>query len=253
MKIIRINYFRMVFNAVFVVLGTFTLYAGDPFFTEAPAVSLATNGSQENLSALLPPSANMPASTNASSAGVTNSMMDALDDKYHLAIGDRLSFRIVEDEDDPKSLSVTDSGDLELPYIGRFPAVGKTCRELARSLKVELEKDYYYQATVIIAVDSMTKSRGIVYSVGAIRSPGPQGIPSDEVLTVSKAILRAGGFTDYADQRHVKITRKDAVAGAVNKTFTVNVKNILEKGKSDTDLTLQAGDLIYVPERLVRF
>jgi polysaccharide export outer membrane protein len=252
MKNIRINYFRTVFNAVFVVLGTFTLYAGDPFFTEAPAASPATNGSQENLSALSPSSANVPASTNASSAGVTNSM-DALDDKYRLAIGDRLSFRIVEDGDDPKSLSVTDSGDLELPYIGRFPAIGKTCLELARSLKVELEKDYYYRATVIIAVDSMTKSRGKVYSVGAIRSPGPQDIPSDEVLTVSKAILRAGGFTDYADQRHVKITRKDAAAGAVNKTFTVNVKNILENGKSDADLPLQAGDLIYVPERLVRF
>ena len=179
--------------------------------------------------------------------------MDALDDTYRLAIGDRISFRIEEDEDDPKELTVMDSGDLEVPYIGRYPAVGKTCKELARALKVELEKEYYYQATVIIAVDSMTKSRGIVYLVGAVRVPGPQDIPSDEVFTVSKAVLRAGGFTDFADKRNVKITRKGSTPGAADQSFTVNVGEILEKGKIGSDLTLQAGDLIYIPERLVHF
>ncbi|PYK57102.1 MAG: hypothetical protein DME21_18185 [Verrucomicrobia bacterium] len=102
--------------------------------------------------------------------------MDALDDKHKLAIGDRLSFRIVEDEEDPKPLLVTDSGELEVPYIGRYPAVNMSCKQLARQLKIELEKEYYYQATVIIAVDAMTKSRGKVYLVGPIRVPGPQDI-----------------------------------------------------------------------------
>ena len=179
--------------------------------------------------------------------------MAALDDKYRLAIGDRLSYRIVEDEEDPKPLSVTDSGDLEFPYIGRFPAVGKTCKDLARELKAELEKEYYYQATVIIAVDSMTRSRGKVYLVGPVRSPGPQDVPSDEVLTLSKAILRAGGFSDFADKKNVKVTRKSNVAGAEDETFTVNVGDILEKGKTDSDLPLQPGDLIFIPERLIRF
>src|SRR5206468_5568681 len=87
-------------------------------------------------------------------------LTSALDEKHKLAIGDRLSFRIEEDQEDPKPLTVTDSGDLELPYLGRFPAENKTCKELAREIKAELEKEYYYQATVIIAVDSMTKSRG---------------------------------------------------------------------------------------------
>jgi protein involved in polysaccharide export with SLBB domain len=179
--------------------------------------------------------------------------MAALDEKYRLAIGDRLSYRIVEDEEDPKPLYVTDSGDLEFPYIGRFPAVGKTCKDLARELKTELEKEYYYEATVIIAVDFMVKSRGRVYLVGAVRAPGPLEIPSDEVLTLSKAILRAGGFTDYANKRNVKVTRKSAVAGAEDETFTVNVEDILEKSRTDSDLPLQSGDLIYVTERLIRF
>jgi protein involved in polysaccharide export with SLBB domain len=99
----------------------------------------------------------------------------------------------------------------------------------------------------------MTKSRGKVYLVGAVRIPGPQDIPSDEVFTVSKAVLRAGGFTDYADKRDVKITRKGAAPTAAEQTFTVDVGQILEKGKIGSDLTLQAGDLVFIPERVVHF
>jgi len=177
--------------------------------------------------------------------------METLDADHTLAIGDRLSFRIVEDEEDPKPLIVTDSGDLECPYIGRFPAVGKSCRDLARALKTELEKDYYFQATVIIAVDIMARSRGKVYLVGPVRIPGPIEVPSDEVFTLSKAILRAGGFTDFADKKNVRVTRKGT--GTSEKVFKVNVSEILDKGKTETDLKLEAGDLIVIPERSIRF
>jgi polysaccharide export outer membrane protein len=173
--------------------------------------------------------------------------MDDLDDKHRLAIGDKLSFRIEEDQEDPKSLIVTDSGDLEVPYIGRVPAEAKTCKQLAREIKTELEKDYYYQATVIIAVDFMTKSRGKVYLAGAIRVPGAQDIPSDEVFTLSKAIMRGGGFGDYADKKRVQVTR------AGSKQLILDVEQIFEKGKIDKDLPLEPGDLIFVPDRLIRF
>jgi len=177
--------------------------------------------------------------------------MDSLDDTHKLAIGDRLSFRIVEDEEDPKPLMVTDAGDVDFPYIGRYPAVDKSCKELARSLKAELEKEYYYQATVLLGVDAMAKSRGRVYLVGPVRMPGPQDIPSDEVFTLSRAILRAGGFTDYADKKNVRVTRKSV--GGSDQILKVNVSEILDKGKTASDLKLEAGDLIVIPERLIRF
>ena len=231
--------------AVLAVLG---LQAKEPQFPDVSAlVSAATNAA--NARALAQSAAT---ATNVPPAGSTNGM-DALDDKHKLAIGDRLSFRIVEDEEDPKPLFVTDSGELEVPHIGRFPAVGKSCRDLARALKAELEKEYYYDATVILAVDLMTKSRGKVYLVGPVRAPGPQEIPSDEVFTLSKAILRAGGFNDYADKNKVRVSRKTGSPGGTDQTYTVNVTEILEKGKTESDLTLEPGDLIFIPERLIRF
>ena len=189
-------------------------------------------------------------------AAMTNAATNAanmLDDKYRLTIGDQLSFQIIEDEDDPVHLVVTDSGDLQVPYIGRYPAAGKTCKELAQDLKVELEKEYYKQATVIIAVDLKPESRGKIYLVGAIRSPGPEDISSDEQLTVSKAILRAGGFTDYADEKNVKVTRSTSAGPGGDKTFIVNVSQILENGKTKDDMPLQPGDLVFIPERMIRF
>jgi protein involved in polysaccharide export with SLBB domain len=260
MKIAGPDNFRTGFNArnggrrpslsgaavLFLVLSTFSLLAGESFFSDLLSPQLATNGPPESPATLL------QAATNGSPAGITNSM-DALDDKHTLAIGDRLSFRIVEDEEDPKPLVVTDSGDLEVPYLGRFPAENRTCKQLAQELKAALEKEYYYQATVIIAVDSMAKSRGKVYLVGPVRMPGPQEIPSDEVLTLSKAILRAGGFTDFADRRNVKITRQGSAGDSDKVTLVVDVGQIFDKGKTEKDVALRSGDLIYIPERMIRF
>jgi len=191
--------------------------------------------------------------TNASAGNIFASSMDSLDDRYQLAIGDQVSFRIVEDEENPKTLLVMDSGDLEVPYLGRFPVAGKTCKELAGALKHEFEKQYYYHATVIVAVDAKTKSRGKVYLVGAVHTPGAEEIPSDEVMTVSKAILRAGGFMDFADQKRVKVIRKKSGVNDNKEAFVVDVSQILEQGKIGQDLKLEAGDVIYISERLIRF
>jgi polysaccharide biosynthesis/export protein len=189
---------------------------------------------------------------------ITNSTvatsMETLDDKHLLAAGDKLSFRIVEDNEDPKSLLVNDNGELEVPYIGRFPVSGKTCRKAAREIKAELEKDFYHQATVIIAVDLLTKTLGKIYLVGSVRTPGPQEIPSDEVFTISKAVMRAGGFGEFGDKNHVKITRRNpGKSDGTSQVIVVRVGDILEKGRMELDVTLEPGDLIFVPNRLVSF
>jgi polysaccharide export outer membrane protein len=188
-------------------------------------------------------------------ANTSTNPMDVLDNEYKLAPGDTINFQVMEDKvdtgnsGDAQPIAVTDSGDVEIPYIGRYPAAGKTCLELARQLKGELEKKYYYQATVIVSVKSMT-SKGVIYVMGGVRSPGPLELPRDEVLTVSKAILRAGGFDDFADQKHVQVTRKD---NGTNAVFTVNVSAVLDRSKIDQDRDTQPGDFIYVPERVFRY
>ena len=178
----------------------------------------------------------------------TNSMT-VLDDKKRLGTNDYVSFRVVEDRDnESQHLRVNDSGELEVPYIGLVPASGRTCKELAYSVKSSLEREYYYHATVIIAVDRVSeKSRGKVYVYGNVKGQGPQEIPADETYTVSKAIIRAGGFGDFADKKKIKLSRKNG------QTVIVNLKRVIEEGHTDEDVVVQPDDQIYVPQRLVNF
>jgi len=190
------------------------------------------------------------ASTNGAVEGTNEAII--LDDKYKLVTGDRVSFRIVEDEVESKPLTVTDSGELEVPYIGRVPAVGKTCKQLADEIKALLDKTYYYDSHIDIAVNLKNKPQRRVYIYGYVRLPGPVEILGDEVLTLSQAIIRAGGTTDYANLDDIQITRKlgDGKAGMTN--FDVNFREIL-KGKKDKDPTLQPDDLINVKEDKIHF
>lgn len=190
------------------------------------------------------PSPDLPPTT--STVMRTNSM-EVLDDKKKLGSNDFVSFRVVEDRDnDSQRLRVNDSGELEVPYIGLVPAQGKTCKELAFNIKSALEKEYYYHATVILAVDRVSeKSRGRIYVYGSVKNQGPQEVPPDENYTVSKAVIRAGGFGDFANKRKVKVTRKDG------KDFTVDLKRVIEEGHTEEDVALQPDDQIYVPQRLI--
>lgn len=195
----------------------------------------------------LPTLAPKPANTVA----LTNSM-DVLDDKRPLSSGDRVSLRIVEERKPPVDLVVTDSGEMEVPLIGRVAARGKTCRSLATDVKRLLEKDYFYKCTVIIGLDSASqRSRGKIYLMGQVRGQGAMELPPEEELTVSRAILKGGGFSDFANKRKVKLVRK--LPDGSQQTTVLDVLSILEKGKISSDIVLQPDDLVIVPERLINF
>src|SRR5262245_32755216 len=190
----------------------------------------------------------------ASSGAKTNDVpLDVLDEEHKLTAGDKVSFRIVQDKEEPKPLVVTDSGDLEVPYLGRVAATDKTCKQLSQEIKVALEKRYYRHATVFIGVDLMSKTRGRIYLAGRVGLPGYQDIPADEVFTVSKAILRAGGISEFADKRHVKVTHKGEGVGRETEIATVDIAEVLEKGQAGRDLELHSDDRVFVPSRLVNF
>src|ERR1043166_385036 len=209
---------------------------------------VAATNAQENPTPI--PLASRPPSSDVSSSSTTvmlTNSMEALDDKKRLGANDFVSFRVVEDRDDESQrLRVNDNGELEVPYIGPVPARGKTCKQLARDIKAALEKEYYYHATVILALDRVSeKSRGRIYVYGSVKAQGPQEVPPDETYTVSKAIIRAGGFGDFANKRKVKVTHN-------GKEYTVDLKRIIEEGHTDEDMALNPDDQIYVPQRLIK-
>jgi len=175
-----------------------------------------------------------------------------LDNDHRIRPGDKLSLRIDEDREDlPKTLTVTDSGEIELPYnFGRFIAANKTCREVAQEIKTELEKEYYYHATVHLVLDTANTVRGKAYVSGQVTKPGPVTLPSDAPLKLSQAILLAGPPTQWAKLKEVRVVRQ---AGKQTRTFVIDADAILNKGKLENDIALEPDDLVIVPERGVTF
>lgn len=230
---------------VIVALGVAALPAGaqsppatkaKPVFSEPPADDF------------IPPAAPAPApNTNA----VLGLNANGLDDKHKLSPGDKISFQILEDRDPAKSLGVTDSGEIDVPYVGRVSATGKTCRQLAQELKVVLERDFYYRASVVIGLDAASKVRGKIYIWGQVHTQGAIDIPTGENFTVGKAILRAGGFADFANKKKVKLIR--TTPDGQKETTELNMVTILEDGKTENDVTVQEDDFIIVSSRLVNF
>jgi len=190
---------------------------------------------------------------NGSTAASMLNSMDALNDQTKLKAGDLISYRVLEEQDEPAELTVSDTGEVEVPLLGRYPAAGKTCRELASQLKPLLEKDYFYKATVIIGIDTLsTKPLGRVYLTGQVKQQGAIDIPANEVLTVSRAILMDGGLADFADRRRVRLLHRSADTGKTTTTI-VDLKEILDRGHSEKDPVVQDGDTIDVPQRLINF
>lgn len=200
----------------------------------------------------------LPSGTASPSAAVSNATPASLvgyvpDDVYKLRVGDRISVQILEDRDAPKGLVVADSGEVDMPYLGRVSVADKTCRQLASELKVQLEKEYYYRASVIVALDVANRILGRVYILGQVRNQGPMEITVNENLTVGKAILRAGGFGDFANKKRVKLFRNGGPDGSAKQSVELNLAEILEEGKIEKDMLLRPDDFVIVPSRLINF
>lgn len=173
------------------------------------------------------------------------------DDKYKLRAGDKVSYQVIEDREDPKILVVADNGELDIPYLGRVAAAGKTCKQLSEEIKAQLEKELYYRATVIIALESANKWLGRVYVWGEVRNQGAIDMFVQENLTAGKAILRAGGFTDFANKKKVRVIKANAPEG--KRIIELNMAEILEQGKTEKDVPLEPDDIVVVPSRLINF
>jgi len=175
--------------------------------------------------------------------------MNLLDNTRQIMLGDRLEYMVAEDREAPIVLFVDEAGRVDVPLAGKIPAEGKTSRQLAFDISEKLEEEYYYQATVHVSEFRDARSRGQVFVMGQVSDQGMIPIPTNEVMTVSRAILTAGGFTPRADPTRVTVTRQDSDNPGEEKRIDINVADVLEKGELDKDMVLRPNDLVFVAMR----
>ncbi|HUJ32989.1 MAG TPA: polysaccharide biosynthesis/export family protein [Candidatus Acidoferrum sp.] len=86
---------------------------------------------------------------------------------------------------------------------------------------------------------------GIVYVVGSVQKAGGFVMPTNEQMSVLKAVALAEGLTGTAAKGHTRIIRTDPVSGKRSE-IPINLGKILD-GKLP-DVPLQAADIVFVPK-----
>jgi polysaccharide export outer membrane protein len=114
---------------------------------------------------------------------------------------------------------------------------GKTALRLPADEAAALVGDVALEPGDLVIVPRLDRA----FVTGQVAHPGPIELPSDEPLTVSKAISLAGGFDRFAKQATVQLIRPGQAAR------TIDVRAILS-GKRQDDAVLKPGDLVFVPE-----
>lgn len=117
----------------------------------------------------------------------------------------------------------------------------------------DFENDLPVQAEDLVVVPRNEQTGGQVYILGAVNNPGLFNVPGGGSLTVSKAILLAGGLNRFARSREVKLIRPDPAQPEHTITRTIDVAEILEKGNRAADVEVQPNDIIRVEERMFAF
>jgi protein involved in polysaccharide export with SLBB domain len=131
--------------------------------------------------------------------------------------------------------TVDGEGYINLPHIGKVRAAGLNQASLQRAVEAAYRNQEIY-TNPSITVTVPTTQRFVNVS-GDVRQPRRVEYTSD--LTVMGAISAAGGFTDYADQRKVRLMRGGQVR-------MVDIRAV--RSNPSLDVKLLPGDQIEVPQ-----
>jgi protein involved in polysaccharide export with SLBB domain len=131
--------------------------------------------------------------------------------------------------------TVDGEGFINLPHIGKVRAAGLSQAAFQRAVEAAYRgADIYTNPTITANVPTTLR---FVNVSGDVRAPRRVEYTSD--LTVLGAISAAGGFTEYADQRKVRLMRGGAVQ-------IVDIKAV--RSNPALDIILLPGDQIEVPQ-----
>jgi polysaccharide export outer membrane protein len=160
-----------------------------------------------------------------------------------LGPGDTFEVTVYGEKDLSGKYQVADDGQISFPLLGALQVGGKGPNDVARLLETMLkDKGVLRDPSVSIFVTDYASKR--ISVVGAVSHPG--SFPITAGMTVVQAISMAGGLTPIAAANETIVTRR----GADKKLqrYAVPLERVTE-GRQD-DFSLQAGDIVYVPERV---
>ena len=158
-------------------------------------------------------------------------------DKYIIGPEDVLHIFVWKEESLTKTVPVRIDGKISLPLLDDIQAAGLTPLQLKEELTNKL-KGFVDNPTVTVTVTEANSYR--VFISGEVKTPGIVRIRSE--ITLTKLIIMAGGFTEWANKRKILIITKE---DDKEKRITVNYNKIIDG--DIPDIVIKHGDTIIIP------
>jgi polysaccharide export outer membrane protein len=172
-------------------------------------------------------------------------------DTYLLGPGDRVLVDIFEVPEHSGERQVLIDGAVHLNWVGGVPVQGMTLGEAARAIAAAYDR-HLYDPLVTLTLVSPRPLR--VSVAGAVNRPGtyvvafteaPGSDPDARWPTVTQALQQAGGITQFANVRQVRVERQQSVD--TSGSLDLDLWALLQSGDLSQDIALRDGDSIWVP------
>lgn len=132
------------------------------------------------------------------------------------------------------SYSVSDSGHIELPFVGKIMVKDKTLDEVRKDVHTIVEQ-YLKQVTIVVKLVNFT-----VTLLGEVNRPAEYKIYQDKI-NIFEALAMAGDLTYYAQRDYVLIMRK------TDKGLTTKRISLLDDQIINSEyFYLKPNDIIYI-------
>ncbi|HUB82459.1 MAG TPA: polysaccharide biosynthesis/export family protein [Bryobacteraceae bacterium] len=161
-------------------------------------------------------------------------------DDYKIGAGDVLEINVWKEPDaSVKSAMVRTDGRISMPLLKDVEVVGLTPMELEKLLTEKLSSLINSPDVTVIITGTGSKK---IYVQGKVNHEGPIAFTYN--MTVMQALSEAGGITIYAKKSKIYVLRTDN-GKATRLAFDYSA--VLKGQRLDTNIQLQAGDMIVVP------
>ena len=182
--------------------------------------------------------ANAGAADNAVKAPPPPQAISQASPEYRMGPEDVLRISVWENKDLTLDLVVRPDGKISMPLIQDVVAEGQTAMELGNTIHQRL-LTFIKEPQVSVIVLQVNAPK--YYVIGNVAKPGTYSLRTE--TSILQALALAGGFTQFASPRGIKLIRNSAGKQEIRK---VNYNKIIDD-EGEGNYILKSGDTVVVP------
>jgi polysaccharide biosynthesis/export protein len=164
---------------------------------------------------------------------------------YVIGPGDTIQVFVWRNPELTTTVPVRPDGKVSTPLVEDMVAVGKNPSALARDIEKVLAA-YVRSPQVNVIVTQAASTFSQVKVIGQVNTP--QALAYREGMTVIDAVLSVGGLAPFASGNRAKVIRTE---NGKPREIPVKINNIVNKGDMRTNIPLQPGDVLVIPESVL--